>query len=91
MLQEHHNALYISDLDPSAAVLFDREWIRPRAREAGLTIVSVIPPAIRGYQWVVLMAPTSAGLQEIPYPEDTGPIGRVVLPDVPENPSAIGV
>jgi SAM-dependent methyltransferase len=91
MLQAHHNALYVSDLDPSAAVLFDREWVRSQAREAGLTIVSVIPPAIRGYQWVVIMAPTAAGLQEAPYPEDTGRVDRVVLPDVPENPSAIGL
>ena len=91
MLQDHHNALYISDLDPSAAVLFDREWVRSQAREARLNIVSVIPPAVRGYQWVVMMCPVSAGRPEVPYPDDTGRVERVMLPEVPENPSMIGL
>lgn len=91
MLQEHTNALYVSPVDPSAAVIFDREWLRARARDAGLGIVSVTPPRIRGYQWVIVMAPARAGLAEAEIPPDLGELDTVELPDMPANASMIGL
>lgn len=91
MLPDENNALYISDVDPSAAVLIDREWVRGAARRAGLKIVAVIPPTIRGYQWIVMMAPLSADRPEVDYPQDTAPAGRVLLAKPPKHPSRIGL
>ncbi|MDQ3823143.1 MAG: class I SAM-dependent methyltransferase [Actinomycetota bacterium] len=91
MLQERANALYASPVDPSAAVIFDRGWLRARAREAGLTIVSVTAPRIRGYQWVIVMTPTRPGLAEAELPPDRGDIASVDLPDMPPDASKIGL
>ena len=90
-LQEHHNALYVSDLDPCAAVLFDREWMRARVREVGLVIYRVFPPAIRGFQWTFLMAHRSTGLPEVELPPDLAPEGVVLLPEMPSGASTIGL
>lgn len=91
MMQPVHNALYLSYADPSAAVLFDREWVRATARRAGLTIVGATPPPIRGYQWVLLLARADAGREEVELPEDEAPVGEIELPDVPANADRIGL
>jgi SAM-dependent methyltransferase len=80
MMQDFQNALYINDADPTNAVIFDRDWLREEARAAGLTICSVVPPPIRGFQWIVIMAPTEAGLPEVPLPADDAPAGRAAPP-----------
>jgi SAM-dependent methyltransferase len=91
MLPDENNALYISDVDPSAAVLVDREWVRIEARHAELKIVAVIPPTIRGYQWILMMVPLSKDQPEVDYPDDTAPAGRVILAKPPKDPSRIGL
>ena len=90
-LQDGVNALYISHIDPSAAVFFDRNWIKRRARDAGLVITRAFPPEIRGYQWTLVMEPARKGAAEIELPPDRAPTGRVDLPQVPEDPSRIGL
>src|SRR5262249_32729287 len=84
MMQEPNNALYVLYRDPTAAVLFDRDWVRKTARACGLTIVQVLPPTIRGYQWVLVMAQAASGRAEADFPEDLAPQGVVSLP-VPER------
>jgi len=91
MLTRNAHALYASDVDPTAAVLFSREWLRECARAAGFTIYDVIAPPIRGYQWLVLMTPTRPGVEEVELPPDEAPRGTIDLPDMPENPSRIGL
>jgi len=76
MMSEDSNALYVSYVDPSAAVIFDRQWVRNTARELGLRIFQVIPPGIRGYQWLVLMTPRT-DVPEVELPPDTAPRGVV--------------
>jgi SAM-dependent methyltransferase len=73
-MEEHQNALYINLDDPSNAVIFDREWVRSTAAAAGLTAVSVTPPEVRGYHWVVVMTPTRDGVSEAEFPPDEAPI-----------------
>ena len=82
-----YNALYVSYVDPSEAVIFDRTWLRNTARALGLRIFNVIPPGIRGHQWSVLMTLNPA-VAEVELPPDTAPRGMVdsqriarVLPD----------
>ena len=91
MMQDFQNALYINDVDPSNAVIFDREWLRREARSAGLTIYSVMQPSFRGYQWFLLMAPSREGLEEIQIPDDEGPVGRAPPPLLKPGAARIGL
>jgi SAM-dependent methyltransferase len=90
MLHEYTNALYVSESDPTAAVLYDRTWVRETARHAGLSIVQVVPPAIRGFQWILVMAP-SEDAEEVEIPLDNAPLGSSPPPDMPPNPDRIGL
>jgi SAM-dependent methyltransferase len=76
MMSGGFNALYVSYVDPSAAVVFDRAWLRDTARAMGLRIFQVIPPGIRGYQWLVLMTKRT-DLSEVELPPDTAPRGSI--------------
>ncbi len=76
MMDETHNALYVSYADPSAAVIFDRGWLQNTTRALGLRIFKVIPPEIRGHQWLVLMTPRS-DVAAVDLPPDTAPRGLI--------------
>lgn len=70
MLQPDTNALYVSYVDPSAAVIFDREWVRATARQFGLRICSIVPPEVHGHQWLVMMTKRE-DVEEPEFPADT--------------------
>jgi SAM-dependent methyltransferase len=53
MMQEFQNALYISDFDPTNAVIFDRRWLEAAIANAGLTIASRTQPSVHGHQWAM--------------------------------------
>jgi SAM-dependent methyltransferase len=91
MMQDSQNALYINDLDPWNAVIFDRAWLRERAAELGLTISSVRPPHTRGFQWTVLMTPVEQGLPEAEFPLDEAPVGRQPPPLLRAGAERIGL
>jgi SAM-dependent methyltransferase len=91
MMQEFQNAIFINHTDPTNAVIFDREWLRRTASRAGLSIVSITPPAVRGFAWIVLMAPQRAGLSEVEFPVDNASAGIVRAPITPWNASQIGL
>jgi len=76
MMDASSNALYVSYTDPSAAVIFDRQWVRDTARAVGLRISQVQAPSIKGYQWLVLMT-RRTDLPEVELPEDQAPRGIV--------------
>lgn len=79
MLHEIDNALYVSYVDPSAAVIFDHNWVRNTAREMGLTICKIIPPQFRGHQWLLTMTSKSS-VTEVNFPPDTAPRASVPPP-----------
>jgi SAM-dependent methyltransferase len=91
VMQPETNALYLCYQDPSAAVIFDRSWVRRTAREAGLTVHEIVPPAVRNHQWVLLLSPSSRGLPEADFPPDHAPAGAVTIPPMPPDPSRIGL
>jgi SAM-dependent methyltransferase len=74
MMQEFQNALYINDVDPTNAVIFDRAWVVEKARENGLGIASVLPPKARGYHWRIRMKPGETGFTADDFPEDAAPV-----------------
>ena len=53
MMQDFQNALYISDFDPTNAVIFDETWLARTLEAAGLEVDCRTPPAVRGYQWTI--------------------------------------
>lgn len=91
MLQEDMAALYVAYQDPSAAVIFDRAWVRRVAGEAELVIFDVAPPSIRGFQWTLLMAPEARGLAEVELPRDEAEIGVARPPLMPAGADKIGL
>jgi SAM-dependent methyltransferase len=91
MMQESQNAIFINDIDPTNAVIFDRAWLRRSAAEAGLSIVNIVPPAVRGFAWIVLMAPRSAGRPEVEFPVDSSAAGIVRAPIPPLEAHQIGL
>ena len=90
-MAKNKSALYVSYEDPSAAVLFDSEWVRKKAAAAGLVITGAIAPEHRGYQWTLVMRHQRAGSPEVELPEDDAPSAEIRLPDVPPNASRIGL
>ena len=74
MMQEFQHALYINDVDPTNAVIFDRGWVREAARRHGLIVHSATPPEVRGFHWYVQMSPAVAGREEVPLPADEAPV-----------------
>jgi SAM-dependent methyltransferase len=91
MMHEFTNALYVSYIDPSATVIFDKDWVVRTARSVGLTMFQVIPPAIHGHQWVLLMTPDRESVREVGFPPDLAPKGLVRAPIGPDRPSTVGL
>jgi SAM-dependent methyltransferase len=76
MMQESQNALFINDIEPNNAVIFDRSWVRDVAAAAGLRIVMQMPPTIRGYQWTLHMVHVHSDRPEVVNPpDDNAPFG----------------
>lgn len=91
MMQDFQNALYINITDSSNAVIFDLQWLRRTAGEAGLVIHSVSPPAIRGFHWSVSMTHRREGVDEVEFPPDVAPLGSEPPPFASANPHQIGL
>ncbi|HEY4900953.1 MAG TPA: class I SAM-dependent methyltransferase [Terriglobales bacterium] len=89
MLQEHTNALYVSYVDPSAAVIFARTWVRNTARQFGLRFCKIVPPQVRGHQWAVVMTKRT-DLGEVDFPPDEAPRG-VARPPMGSNPDPASI
>jgi len=75
MMQAFQNTLYISDFDPTNAVLFAREWLCEQAAAAGLAITRIVPPAIRGFQWVIELRKDASDRPHVEFPADLAPYG----------------
>jgi SAM-dependent methyltransferase len=68
-LDPNRNALYVDDEYPPAAVYFDRQWLQQTLADAGLTITKIaMAPQARGYQWRLIIAPTSPDAIRIELP-----------------------
>lgn len=90
MMQAFQNALYINELDLTNAVIFDRAWLRSAAEDAGLVVVGVAPPAVRGFHWTVAFEPVATAGPEVAFPEDLAPLGSVPPPVLTVPPYSIG-
>jgi len=78
MMQAFQNGLYVNYDDPTNATIYDRAWIGRAAAAAGLRITAIIPPAIRGFHWVLVMR-KEAG-DHIAWPADAADDGACPPP-----------
>jgi SAM-dependent methyltransferase len=58
MMQNFQNTLYISDFDPTNAVIFDREWLTAALSGARLEVITMVAPVVRGHQWRIHLRKT---------------------------------
>ncbi|MBS0320363.1 MAG: class I SAM-dependent methyltransferase [Proteobacteria bacterium] len=80
MMQAFQNALYINTVDPTNAVIFDVDWLREQVHAAGLVVTRVVPPAVRGFQWIVELQRAVPGRASQAFPDDVAPLGIVRAP-----------
>jgi SAM-dependent methyltransferase len=74
MMQDFQNALYINDLNPANAVIFDRGWLVSTATANGLAITRVEQPKVRGFHWYLTMQHAGEGTEAVELPQDEAPI-----------------
>jgi SAM-dependent methyltransferase len=55
MMLDFQVCLYINEIDPSNAVIYDLRWFLEAVRRCGLSVKEAIPPATRGQQWEVFL------------------------------------
>jgi SAM-dependent methyltransferase len=75
MMQEFQNALFINAIDPTNAVIYDKDWLLARLDGAGLLVTAVTPPSIRGFQWSLRIEHQATAKQAATFPEDRAPRG----------------
>jgi SAM-dependent methyltransferase len=80
MMQDFQHALYITEEDLTNAVIFDRDWVLDVIHKHGLVVRSATPPEIRGFQWVLRLAPARPGDESVALPDDDAPVGRMPPP-----------
>lgn len=74
MMQDFQNALYINDLNPANAVIFDRGWLVCTAAANGLVLTGVEQPEVRGFQWFLTMQRATDGVDPMGLPPDEAPL-----------------
>jgi SAM-dependent methyltransferase len=91
MMQPFQNALFVNDVNPTNAVIFDREWLVETARKVGLVIVRVDQPAMRGFQWDIYLKPRASNAVEVAIPPDRAPYGAWIAPPLAPDQHLIGL
>lgn len=91
MMQTFQNSLFINEVDPTNAVIFDKEWLRSTAAAAGLTLKAIVPPCVRGYQWQIWMAPRREDSVDVEVPPDVAPRASLPPPLIPAGGDRLGL
>ena len=89
MMQESQNALFVNDVDPTNAVIYDRGWLRRTLREKGLAVWRVEQPDVRGFHWRVWLAPAGER-PEVELPADAAVPGIRRPPLLPPGAADLG-
>jgi SAM-dependent methyltransferase len=88
MMQDFQDALYINDLNPANAVIFDTKWLVRTAAANGLVLTAVEQPEVRGFQWYLTMRLAVDGVEAVELPPDEAPLadetGRRAAPSEPD-------
>ncbi len=90
MLFDFQVCLFINEIDPSNAVIYDWRWLLDLLQRHRLRVVHTIPPVVRGYQWELYLS-KSIDSEVHCFPGDSGIQSMMCgtgLSSVPE-PSAV--
>lgn len=60
MLFDFQVTLFVNEIDPTNAVIYDWQWFLVAVRNAGLCVQKVVPAKIRGHQWQVFLTRRSS-------------------------------
>jgi hypothetical protein len=74
MMQDFQDALYINELNPANAVIFDRAWLLRTAAANGLALIAAEQPEVRGFQWHLTMRRATQVVEAIELPADEAPL-----------------
>ena len=91
MMQEFQNALFINDVDPTNAVIFDKGWLRRTADLAGLTLSRIDAPGMRGFQWKICLRKAAPGSVHAEFPPDVAERGIHRPPLMPAGAERMGL
>jgi SAM-dependent methyltransferase len=80
VMQEFQNALYINPVDPTNAVIYDRDWLLRSLEERELKLVRAEPPEMRGFHWWLSFARVGDPRPRVELPEDLAPPGSWTAP-----------
>jgi SAM-dependent methyltransferase len=91
MMQDFQYALYINDINPTNAVIFDARWIMDLTTSLGLILRKAVPPNVRGFAYTLQFTPARAGVVGTVLPPDQAPFGRKPPPIGRANADRIGL
>jgi len=61
MLFDFQVTLFINEVDPSNAVIYDWQWLLETMCKSGLRVSDTVPPAQRGFEWELYLRKSSSG------------------------------
>ena len=64
MMFDFQPALYINEVDPTNAVIYDWRWLIETCRKSGLAVRHTIPPNPRGFQWILYLEKRRPGSED---------------------------
>jgi SAM-dependent methyltransferase len=91
MMQTEQNSLFINRVNPTNAVIVDREWFVRSLADVGLVATRIDPPTVRGFQWRVDLQRSETGGPSVAFPDDRAPIGVAMPPQSPPDAHLIGL
>jgi hypothetical protein len=71
MLFDFQVCLYVNEIDPTNAVIYDWQWFLQAVQAAGLSVWKVNRPGLRGYQWEIFLE-RRTGQSADRFPTDAG-------------------
>lgn len=80
MMQEFQNCLYINAEDPTNAAVYDYRFVARKFEDHGLVISKIVPPTVRGLQWVLIGEHRRGAASSVAFPSDLAEIGMVRPP-----------
>ncbi len=91
MMQENQAALFINSMNPTNAVIYDREWLLARFAEIGLVPTGVDAPAVRGFQWMLRLIRADSGVPPVDLPDDVAAFGVIRAGTGGVDPHLVGI
>jgi SAM-dependent methyltransferase len=64
-LEPHQVSLFVNEVDPTNAVIYDRHWFVEAVRAAGMRIAHTVRPSVPGHQWTLFLKKNDGSASEL--------------------------